>query len=101
RPRARPADGDRAFARSGGGDGAPDRPAGSGLRRGAGARTLARADGGALPRTDKMTHDEELARAFDGQAERFSRAPLPNDPTAIANLLQFAALNPDSRVLAA
>src|SRR5437762_10937369 len=48
-----------------------------------------------------MTHDEELARAFDGQAERFSKAPLPNDPVAIRNRRQFAALKPDSRVLEA
>src|SRR4051812_45681275 len=46
-----------------------------------------------------MTHDEELARAFDGQAERFSRAPLPNDPSALAKLLRFAALEPGSHVL--
>src|SRR5260221_3725375 len=48
-----------------------------------------------------MTHDEELARAFDGQAERFSKAPLPNDPAAISKLVQFAALKPDSQVLEA
>ena len=46
-----------------------------------------------------MTHDADLAQAFDGQAERFSRAPVQNDPAALARLVEFASLAPDSLVL--
>ena len=46
-----------------------------------------------------MTHDAELAQAFDGQAERFEKAPMQNDPQALQRLVQFAALEPDSLVL--
>lgn len=46
-----------------------------------------------------MSHDAELSRAFDGQAARFDRAPLHNDPALLARLVDFAALPPDSLVL--
>ncbi|MGZ6142115.1 MAG: class I SAM-dependent methyltransferase [Myxococcales bacterium] len=46
-----------------------------------------------------MTHDAELARAFDGQAAQFEKAPLQNDKAALERLLAFAALPPDSVVL--
>lgn len=46
-----------------------------------------------------MTHDKDLAQAFDGQAAKFEKAPLQNDPAALARLLEFAALAPDSLVL--
>ena len=46
-----------------------------------------------------MTHDAELARAFDGQAARFEKAPLQNDPAALGRLVEFAGLQPDSLVL--
>lgn len=44
-------------------------------------------------------HDGALARAFDGQAERFERAPVQSDPAALARLVAFAALPPASRIL--
>lgn len=44
-------------------------------------------------------HDQDLAAAFDGQAERFERAPVQSDPAALARLVAFAALPPESRVL--
>ena len=46
-----------------------------------------------------MTHEDEIARAFDGQAAQFEKAPVQNDPAALARLLEFAALRPDSLVL--
>ncbi|MCA1829434.1 MAG: class I SAM-dependent methyltransferase [Myxococcales bacterium] len=46
-----------------------------------------------------MNHDAELARAFDGQAARFEKAPLQNDPAALARLVQFASLPASSHVL--
>lgn len=45
------------------------------------------------------SHDRDLAEAFDGQAARFERAALPTDPAALASLVEFAALPPDSLVL--
>jgi SAM-dependent methyltransferase len=42
-------------------------------------------------------HDRNLARAFDGQAERFER--VQSDPAALARLVAFADLPEDSRVL--
>lgn len=44
-------------------------------------------------------HDEALAKAFDGQAEGFERAPVQSDPAAIARLVAFAGLPEGSRVL--
>ena len=32
----------------------------------------------------KDGHDHDLAAAFDGQAERFERAPVQSDPAALA-----------------
>ncbi len=46
-----------------------------------------------------MTHDAELAKAFDGQAAQFEKAPLQNDPAALARLVEFAALPKDALVL--
>jgi len=43
--------------------------------------------------------DRALAEAFDGQAAQFERAPVQNDPLALARLVDFAALPLDSRVL--
>jgi SAM-dependent methyltransferase len=48
-----------------------------------------------------MTHDRELAEAFDEQAPRFERAPVPTDPLALQRLVAFAALPADSLVLEA
>jgi SAM-dependent methyltransferase len=45
------------------------------------------------------THDAELAKAFDAQAARFERSPVQSDPAALARLVAFAALPPDSLVL--
>jgi len=45
------------------------------------------------------SHDAELAKAFDGQAARFERAPVQTDPVALARLVAFADLAPDSLVL--
>jgi SAM-dependent methyltransferase len=45
------------------------------------------------------THERALADAFDGQAERFERAPVQTDPATLSRLLSFAALPQDSRVL--
>jgi SAM-dependent methyltransferase len=44
-------------------------------------------------------HDREIARAFDGQAERFERAKVQADRGALQRLVAFAALEPDSLVL--
>ncbi len=44
-------------------------------------------------------NDTELAKAFDQQAARFERAPVQADPAALARLVAFAALPPDSLVL--
>ena len=44
-------------------------------------------------------HDRELATAFDQQAEPFSRSPVQTDPAALARLIDFAALAPDSLLL--
>ncbi|MFO0954254.1 MAG: class I SAM-dependent methyltransferase [Isosphaeraceae bacterium] len=44
-------------------------------------------------------HDDELARAFDGQAAKFEVAPVQSDPEALARLVAFAALPADSLVL--
>ena len=44
-------------------------------------------------------HDEELRAAFDGQAERFERAPVQSDPALLARLVAFAALPAGAKVL--
>jgi SAM-dependent methyltransferase len=44
-------------------------------------------------------HDREVAQAFDGQAERFERAPVQSDPAALARLVEFAALPAGATVL--
>ena len=44
-------------------------------------------------------HDEALAKAFDGQAPRFERAPVQSDPAALHRLVQFAGFPPGSKVL--
>jgi SAM-dependent methyltransferase len=43
-------------------------------------------------------HDRSLARAFDGQAARFERAPVQSDPAALARLVEFADLAESRRV---
>ena len=43
--------------------------------------------------------DGELARAFDGQAAKFERAPVQSDPLALARLVEFAGLPPCSTIL--
>jgi SAM-dependent methyltransferase len=43
--------------------------------------------------------DEELAEAFDRQAERFEKAPVQTDPAALGRLVGFAELPPRSLVL--
>ncbi|TMA22577.1 MAG: class I SAM-dependent methyltransferase, partial [Deltaproteobacteria bacterium] len=44
-------------------------------------------------------HDRALQEAFDGQAARFEKAPVQQDPAALARLVAFAALPAGSRVL--
>ena len=44
-------------------------------------------------------HDQDLARAFDAQAERFERAKVTRDAASLARLVAFAAFPPGSRVL--
>ena len=44
-------------------------------------------------------HDEELRRAFDGQAARFERGPVQTDPVALSRLVSFARVQPGARVL--
>ncbi len=44
-------------------------------------------------------HDQALARAFDGQAERFERAPVQSDPAALTRLVKFADLPAGSLIL--
>ena len=44
-------------------------------------------------------HDRALSRAFDGQAERFERAPVQSDPALLARLVAFAALPAGASVL--
>ena len=45
------------------------------------------------------THDDDLRRAFDGQAPRFERAPVQSDPHALARLVHFADLPADALLL--
>lgn len=44
-------------------------------------------------------HDEALARAFDGQAPQFERAPVQTDAAALARLVQAADFPEGSRLL--
>jgi SAM-dependent methyltransferase len=44
-------------------------------------------------------HDQALAKAFDGQAPRFERAPVQSDPAALERLVQFAGFPTGSLVL--
>jgi 2-polyprenyl-3-methyl-5-hydroxy-6-metoxy-1,4-benzoquinol methylase len=44
-------------------------------------------------------HDNALSRAFDGQAARFEVAPVQSDPAALARLVEFADLPPESSIL--
>jgi len=46
-----------------------------------------------------MTHDRALAEAFDGQADRFERAPVQSDPAALARLVAFAGFDAEALVL--
>jgi SAM-dependent methyltransferase len=43
-------------------------------------------------------HDRDLSAAFDGQAARFERAPVQTDAAALARLVSFANLPPNSLV---
>jgi SAM-dependent methyltransferase len=52
-----------------------------------------------MAKSGQPTHDRALASAFDGQAERFERAPVQTDPAALARLVAFAELRPGSLVL--
>jgi SAM-dependent methyltransferase len=50
---------------------------------------------------DRLTseaHDQNLSRAFDGQAAKFERAPVQSDPNALDRLVRFADLPADSLV---
>jgi SAM-dependent methyltransferase len=44
-------------------------------------------------------HDQALAAAFDGQAERFEKSPLQSDPEPLDRLVKLSNLPADSRVL--
>ncbi len=44
-------------------------------------------------------HDHALATAFDGQAAKFERSPVQNDPAALERLVRTADLPADSLVL--
>jgi SAM-dependent methyltransferase len=44
-------------------------------------------------------HDRALSEAFDGQAARFERSPVPSDPAALARLVAFAGLAEGNLVL--
>jgi SAM-dependent methyltransferase len=44
-------------------------------------------------------HDRDVARAFDGQAEKFERAKVQADPAALRRLVAFADLPPGALVL--
>ncbi|MGC9194345.1 MAG: class I SAM-dependent methyltransferase [Syntrophobacteraceae bacterium] len=46
-----------------------------------------------------MNHDHELARAFDGQAAQFERAPVQTDPVAIGRLIDSADFPEGAHVL--
>jgi len=44
-------------------------------------------------------HDQALAKAFDGQAPRFERAPVQSDPATLQRLVEFAGFPTGSLVL--
>jgi ubiquinone/menaquinone biosynthesis C-methylase UbiE len=44
-------------------------------------------------------HQRDLAKAFDGQAEQFERAPVQSDPAALSRLVAFAGFAKGSRLL--
>jgi SAM-dependent methyltransferase len=44
-------------------------------------------------------HERALQEAFDGQAARFEKSPVQQDPASLARLVEFAALPGDSQVL--
>jgi SAM-dependent methyltransferase len=46
-----------------------------------------------------QTRRDEVARAFDGQAAAYERAPIQTDPHLLAALVRFADLAPGARVL--
>src|SRR4051794_30688475 len=48
--------------------------------------------------TEPRQHDRDLAKAFDGQAAQFERAPVQADKSALGRLVAFAALPPGARV---
>src|SRR5262249_6369186 len=48
--------------------------------------------------TEPHQHDRDLAKAFDGQAAQFERAPVQTDKSALGRLVAFAALPPGARV---
>jgi len=48
--------------------------------------------------TEPRRHDRDLAKAFDGQAAQFERAPVHADKSALGRLVAFAALPPGARV---
>ena len=43
-------------------------------------------------------HNQNLSRAFDGQAAKFERAPVQSDPRPLERLVRFADLPADSLV---
>ena len=48
--------------------------------------------------TEPHQHDRDLAKAFDGQAAQFERAPVHTNKSALGRLVAFAALQPGARV---
>jgi 2-polyprenyl-3-methyl-5-hydroxy-6-metoxy-1,4-benzoquinol methylase len=50
------------------------------------------------PAPSKSEHDRQLSQAFDGQAAQFEAAPIQRDPAALAHLVAFADLPPDSLI---
>jgi SAM-dependent methyltransferase len=44
-------------------------------------------------------HERAISAAFDGQAALFERAPVQSDPSALARLVAFARLTPESEIL--
>ena len=85
----------------------PGRPRSAHLPRGRSANDQGALDDGRRQArfpgkvTRKMNeeHDRALAEAFDGQAERFEVAPVQSNPAALAHLVEFADLPPQSRIL--
>lgn len=46
-----------------------------------------------------MDHDQQLAKAFDGQAARFERAPVQTDPKALERLVRDADFSAGAQIL--